>query len=94
MIKINYDKAHVALALNAAPIQSPILMHLEYCVHLPDHDFVIEKRRKLILCMVCATFKQQGKSFIQDKYSLESGAESMILHQHTRIHMMSENCSI
>ena len=42
------DKARVPLGLAAANKQSPILMHLEYTVQLPDHDWVIAERHKLI----------------------------------------------
>ena len=44
----NDDKARVPLGLAAASLQSPILMHLEYKVRLPDHDFVVGPRHKLI----------------------------------------------
>lgn len=42
------DKARVPLGLTAAKLQSPLLMHMQYCVTLPDHDFVIARRHKLI----------------------------------------------
>lgn len=42
------DKAKVCIGLTAAKKQSPILMHLEYKVSLPDHDFVVASRHKLI----------------------------------------------
>ena len=42
------DKARVPLGLPSANKQSPILMHLEYKVQLPDHDWVIAERHKLI----------------------------------------------
>jgi hypothetical protein len=42
------DKARVPLGLPAANKQSPILMHLEYRVQLPDHDWVVAERHKLI----------------------------------------------
>ncbi|CAF0801333.1 unnamed protein product [Didymodactylos carnosus] len=42
------DKARVLLGLPAAKKQAPILIHLEYRVRLPDHDFVIADRHKLI----------------------------------------------
>ena len=35
------DKAKVPLGLAAATKQSPILMHLDYQVRLPDHDFLV-----------------------------------------------------
>jgi hypothetical protein len=42
------DKARVPLGLPAAHKQAPILMHLEYRIQLPDHDWVIAERHKLI----------------------------------------------
>ncbi|KAJ8670913.1 hypothetical protein QAD02_002172 [Eretmocerus hayati] len=42
------DKAKVPIGLTAAKKQSPLLMHVEYVVKLPDHDFVISARHKLI----------------------------------------------
>ena len=44
----NDDKAHVPLGLAAASLQAPILMHLSYKVRLPDHDFVVGAKHKLI----------------------------------------------
>ncbi|KAJ8677784.1 hypothetical protein QAD02_013571 [Eretmocerus hayati] len=42
------DKARVALGITAANKQSPILMPTEYRVKLPDHDFVVAQKHKLI----------------------------------------------
>ncbi|ESO03931.1 hypothetical protein HELRODRAFT_172961 [Helobdella robusta] len=42
------DKARVPLGLPAANKQSSILMHLDYRIQLPDHDWVVAKRHKLI----------------------------------------------
>lgn len=42
------DKSRVPIGLKAAQKQSPLLMHLEYKVTLPDHDWVIAERHKLI----------------------------------------------
>jgi len=42
------DKAKVNIGLVAANKQSPMLMHLDYRVQLPDHDFVIAAKHKLI----------------------------------------------
>ena len=42
------DKARVPIGLTAANNQAPLLMHVEYRVRLPDHDFVIASRHKLI----------------------------------------------
>ncbi|KAJ8867174.1 hypothetical protein PR048_033038 [Dryococelus australis] len=42
------DKARVPTGLIAANKQAPLVMHVEYKVSLPDHDFVIASRHKLI----------------------------------------------
>lgn len=42
------DKAQVPLAMAAATIQSPVIMHMKYRVRLPDHDFPVGERHKLI----------------------------------------------
>ena len=44
----NDDKAGVLLGLAAASLQAPILMHMEYKVRLPDHNFVLGPRHALI----------------------------------------------
>lgn len=36
------------MGITAANKQSPILMHMEYRVRLPDHDWVVANRHKLI----------------------------------------------
>ena len=42
------DKAKVPIGITAAEKQTPLLMHMEYQVTLPDHDFVVGSRHKLI----------------------------------------------
>ena len=42
------DKAKIPLGLATATKQAPKLMHLEYKVRLPDHDFADAPRHKLI----------------------------------------------
>ncbi|KAJ8877430.1 hypothetical protein PR048_021884 [Dryococelus australis] len=42
------DKARVPIGLIAANKQAPLVMHVEYKVSLPDHDFVIASTHKLI----------------------------------------------
>ena len=44
----NDDKARVLLGLAAAFLQAPMLMHMEYEVRLPDHNFVLGPRHALI----------------------------------------------
>ncbi|CAG8817038.1 16017_t:CDS:2, partial [Gigaspora margarita] len=43
------DKARIPFGLAAANKQAPILMRVEYRVELPDHDWVVTKKHKLIL---------------------------------------------
>ena len=47
----NNDKARIALDLAADSLRLPILMHLDYRARLPDHDFVIGQKHKLIPCV-------------------------------------------
>ncbi|KAF6018422.1 hypothetical protein EB796_023278 [Bugula neritina] len=42
------DKARVPIGITAANKQAPLLMSLEYKVTLPDHDWVIAQKHKLI----------------------------------------------
>ena len=42
------DKAKVPIGLTAASKQAPMFMHMEYQVTLPDHDFVVAPKHKLI----------------------------------------------
>ena len=42
------DKAKVPIGITAASKQAPLLMHMEYKVILPDHDYVVASQHKLI----------------------------------------------
>lgn len=42
------DKARVPIGLTAANKQAPLLMHVQYRVSLPDHDWMIATEHKLI----------------------------------------------
>ena len=42
------DKAKVSIGITAASKQAPLLMHIEYKVILPDHDYVVASQHKLI----------------------------------------------
>ncbi|CAG8744682.1 11108_t:CDS:2, partial [Gigaspora rosea] len=55
------DKARIPLGLAAANKQAPILMRVEYRVELPDHDWVIAKKHKLILSVYAILEMQSGK---------------------------------
>ena len=41
------EKANVPIGLTAANKQAPMLMHMEYQVTLPDHNFVVAPKHKL-----------------------------------------------
>ena len=55
------DKAKVPLGLPISKKQTAILMHLEYKVLLPDHDFAIAPAHKLIPSVMAACLKKDGK---------------------------------
>ncbi|CAH1105831.1 unnamed protein product [Psylliodes chrysocephalus] len=42
------EKTRVPLGIIAANAQAPILLHLDYRVKLPDHDFVVAEKHKFI----------------------------------------------
>ena len=69
------DKARVLLGLPISKKQTAILMHLEYKVMLPDHDFLIGEKYKLIPSVYAACLEKDvevcynGPTFI----SIRSG---------------------
>ena len=82
------DKARVPLGLPVSKKQTAILMHLEYKVQLPDHDFPIGEKHKLIPSVYASCRKNidgsigyNGPTFIairsgkHDKSSAASHAE-------------------
>ena len=50
-------KARVPIGITAANKQAPLMMHVEYQVRLPDHDFLKAPGHKLIIQKV---FDTQG----------------------------------
>ena len=55
------DKAHAPLGLPISKKQTAILMHLEYKVTLPDQDFPIGEKHKLIPSVYAACLKKDGE---------------------------------
>lgn len=55
------DKARVVMGLTAATKQAPILMHVEYRVTLPDHDFVVAANHKLIPSVIAGCVIKSGQ---------------------------------
>jgi len=53
--------ARVPIGITAANKQAPFLMHLEYRITLPDHDWVVAAKHKLIPSVVEAVVINDGK---------------------------------
>ena len=56
-----HDKAKVPLGLTISRKQTAILMHLDYKVTLPDHDFPIGPQHRLIPSVMAGCLKKDGK---------------------------------
>ena len=67
------DKAEVPIGLTAANKQAPMLMHMEYKVILPDHDYVIAPQHKLVLSVIGDMKIIKSKDLMNDAVSY-SGA--------------------
>ncbi len=73
------DKARVPLGLTAANKQAPVMMHMEYRIRLPDHDFVIATKHKLIpsvyaACLIKNDVFQSGVTYSGPTYiAIRSG---------------------
>ncbi len=50
------DKCKVPLGLPAARVQAPMLMHLDYRIRLPDHDWTVAPRHQLTPSVYAACF--------------------------------------
>ena len=48
------NKAKVSLGITAATRQAPLVMHMEYEVRLPDNDFVVASKQKLMASVYAA----------------------------------------
>ncbi|CAF1271257.1 unnamed protein product, partial [Rotaria sp. Silwood1] len=55
-LSVDDDKCKVPIGLPAAKKQAPLLMHLDYVVKLPDHDFVVAPRHQMIPSVYAACF--------------------------------------
>lgn len=55
------DKARVPLGLPAANKQARVATHLQYRVSLPDHDWVVAERHKLIPSVYAACVVVESK---------------------------------
>ena len=59
------DKAKVGIGLPASKKQASILMHMEYQVQLPDHDYVVAPMHKLIPSVI-ADMEVKEKMFSKE----------------------------
>ena len=55
------DKAKVPIGLTAGSKQAPMFMYMEYQVTLPDHDFVVTPKHKLIPSVIADMRLFKGK---------------------------------
>ena len=60
------DKAKVLIGITAAKKQTPSLMHMEYQITLPDHDFVVGSKHTLIPSVIGFMKVVKGKDLTND----------------------------
>ena len=60
------DKVKVPIGLTAANKQAPMVMHMEYQVTLPDHDFVVAAKHKLIPSVIGDMKVVKSKDLMND----------------------------
>ena len=63
------DKAKVPIGITTAKKQTPLLMHMEYQVTLPDYDFVVGSKRKLIPSVIGDMKVVKSKDLTNDAVS-------------------------
>ena len=61
-----HNKAKVSTGLTAANKQAPMLMYMEYQVTLPDHDFVVSPKHKLLLSVISDMKLVKSKDLTND----------------------------
>ena len=86
------DEAKVSIGITAAKKQNPLLMHMEYQVTLPDHDFAFDSKHKLISLVIGDMKVVQSKALTNDALSYSGPAyieitntkhsDSSAFHQH------------
>ena len=63
------DKAKVLIGITAAKKQTPLIMHMDYQVTLPDHEFVAGSKHKLIPSVIGGTEVVKSKYLTNDAAS-------------------------
>ena len=62
------DNAEVPIGLTAANKQALMLMHIKYQVTLPDHNFVVAPKHKLIPSIIGDMKLVKGKNLVNDAF--------------------------
>ena len=62
-------KATVLISITTAKKQTPLVMHMEYQVTLPDHVFVVSSKHKLILTVIGDMKVAKSKDLTNDTVS-------------------------
>ena len=63
------DKAKVPLRITVATRQAPLVMHIGYEVRLPDHEFVVASKHKLVPSVFAACEIQTASARCQPEIS-------------------------
>ena len=63
------DKAKILINITAAKKQTPLFMHMDYQVTLPDHDFVVGSKHKLIPSVIGDMKVVKSKDLTNDAVS-------------------------
>ena len=66
------DKTKVPIGLAPANKQAPMLMHMEYQVTLPDHDFVVAPKHRLIPSVIGDMKLVKSKALTNDAVTYSS----------------------
>lgn len=74
------DKARIPLGITAANKQSAVLMHMEYRVSLPDHDWVKAQKHKLIPSVYAGMIIDKNK--LTFFHSLKINLKKIYLNYH------------
>ena len=65
-------KAKVPISITTIKKQTPLLIHMEYQVTLPDHNFVVGSKRKLISSVMCDMKVVKSKDLLNDTVNYSS----------------------
>ena len=72
------DKAKVLIGITTAKKKAPLFMHMEYEVTLPDHDFVVSCKHKLIPSVTGDMKVVQSKDLTNDAASYSGPTDTAI----------------